>query len=127
SHRCWHAPREGRHAALRRADGLRARGAVMAAETARASTDRYNRSVETLSRRQLLQGAAAAAAVMATPLSAWPAPERGKVVVVRESNRAKAVAACLDALEFRACEGRGVAIKANFNSADAFPASTHPE
>ena len=74
-----------------------------------------------------MQGAAAAAAVMATPLSAWPAPERGKVVVAREADRAKAVAACLEALEFRACEGRDVAVKANFNSDDAFPASTHPD
>jgi uncharacterized protein (DUF362 family) len=80
-----------------------------------------------LSRRQLLQGAAAAAAVVATPLSAWPAPERGRVVVAREADRAKAVAACLEALEFSACAGRDVAVKANFNSDDAFPASTHPE
>src|SRR5437867_11945870 len=80
-----------------------------------------------LSRRQILKAAAATAAVMATPLSAWPAPERGRVVVAREADRARAVAACLDALEFRACEGRGVAVKANFNSEDAFPASTHPD
>src|SRR5467141_2476784 len=65
--------------------------------------------------------------MLAVPLSAWPAPERGRVVVAREPDRAKAVAACLDALEFRACEGRDVALKANFNSDDAFPASTHPE
>jgi uncharacterized protein (DUF362 family) len=83
--------------------------------------------VDVLSRRQLLQGAAATAAVLATPLSAWPAPERGRVVVARETDRAKAVAACLEALDFTACSGRGVAVKANFNSDDAFPASTHPE
>src|SRR5438105_2918373 len=65
--------------------------------------------------------------MLAVPLSAWPAPERGRVVVAREPDRAKAVAACLDALEFRACEGRDVALKANFNSDDAFPASTHPD
>ena len=83
--------------------------------------------MDTLSRRRLLQGAAASAAMLAVPLSAWPAPERGRVVVAREPDRAKAVAACLDALEFRACEGRDVALKANFNSDDAFPASTHPD
>ena len=77
--------------------------------------------MDTLSRRRLLQGAAASAAVLAAPLSAWPAPERGRVVVAREPDRAKAVAACLDALQFRACEGRDVALKANFNSDDAFP------
>ena len=83
--------------------------------------------MDSLSRRRFLEGAAATAAVLATPVSAWPAPERGRVVVVREANRAKAVAACLEALEFSACEGCGVALKANFNSDDAFPASTHPE
>jgi uncharacterized protein (DUF362 family) len=81
--------------------------------------------VDSLSRRDLLQGAAAA--VLATPLRAWAAPERGRVVVAREADRAKAVAACLEALEFNACRGKGVAVKANFNSDDAFPASTHPE
>ena len=83
--------------------------------------------MDSLSRRQLLQGAAATAAVLAAPLSAWPAPERGRVVVARDADRAKAVAACLEALEFNACSGRGVAVKANFNSDDAFPASTHPQ
>ena len=80
-----------------------------------------------VTRRRLLQGAAAVAALTARPLSAWAAPDRARVVVARESDRAKAVAACLEALEFRACEGRDVALKANFNSADAFPASTHPD
>jgi uncharacterized protein (DUF362 family) len=83
--------------------------------------------VDSLSRRDLLQGAVATAAVLATPLRAWSAPERGRVVVAREADRAKAVAACLEALEFNACSGKGVALKANFNSDDAFPASTHPE
>src|SRR5262249_29525862 len=89
------------------------------AERAGPSADRYNLTVDTLSRRQLLQGAAASAAVLVTPLSAWTAPERGRVVVAREADRAKAVAACLEALEFNACSGRGVAMKANFNSDDA--------
>jgi uncharacterized protein (DUF362 family) len=83
--------------------------------------------VDSLSRRDLLQGAVATAAVLATPLRAWSAPERGRVIVARETDRAKAVAACLEALEFNACSGKGVAVKANFNSDDAFPASTHPD
>jgi uncharacterized protein (DUF362 family) len=70
---------------------------------------------------------AAAVAVVGTPLSAWPAPERARVVVAREADRAKAIAACLDALEFHACDGRDVALKANYNSDDVFPASTHPD
>jgi uncharacterized protein (DUF362 family) len=83
--------------------------------------------VDTISRRRFLEGAAATAAVLGTPLSAWPAPEKGKVVVAREADRGKAVAACFEALEFRACDDRDVTLKANFNSDDAFPASTHPE
>ena len=75
--------------------------------------------MDALSRRRLLQGAVASAAILAAPLRAWPVPEGGRVVVAREPNRAKAVAACLEALEFRACEGRDVALKANFNSDDA--------
>ena len=65
--------------------------------------------------------------MIARPLSAWSAPDQARVVLARESDRAKAIAECLEALEFRACDGRDVALKANFNSADAFPASTHPE
>ncbi len=76
--------------------------------------------MDALSRRRLLQGAVASAAILAAPLRASPAPEGGRVVVAREPSRAKAVAACLEALEFRACEGRDVALKANFNSDDAF-------
>ena len=79
-----------------------------------------------LSRRALLSGAAAAALVPRR-LAAPPAPARARVVVAAESDRARAIAACLGALDFEACAGRDVAVKANYNSADPFPASTHPE
>jgi len=81
------------------------------------------------SRRAMVTGLASvgAAAVLPTPLSAGPAPPRARVVVAREPDRAKAVEACLDALPFKACAGRDVAVKANFNSDDPFPASTHPK
>ena len=81
-----------------------------------------------LSRRAMVAGLAGvgAAAVLPTRLAAGPAPKRGRVVVAREPDRAKAVEACLDALGFTACAGRDVAVKANFNSDDPFPASTHP-
>lgn len=80
------------------------------------------------SRRAMMTGLATvgAAATLPTRLIAGPALKRGRVVVVRESDRVKAVEACLDALEFKACAGRDVAVKANFNSDDPFPASTHP-
>lgn len=81
-----------------------------------------------LSRRTVLGGLAGAGARALLParLVAGPAPKRGRVVVARQPDRARAVEACLDALVFTACAGRDVAIKANFNSADPFPASTHP-
>lgn len=81
-----------------------------------------------LSRRDLLQGAAASAALAAAPIALAGAagPARGRVMVVKAATHALGVAACLDALDFTA-DGRDVAVKANYNSADPFPASTHPE
>jgi uncharacterized protein (DUF362 family) len=79
-----------------------------------------------LSRRALLAGAAAALGARPLTLTAGPAPAGARVVVVREPDRARAVAACFEAVDFAAAAGRDVGIKANFNSADAFPASTHP-
>ena len=80
------------------------------------------------SRREVLQGGLALGMVATLPtrLGAQPAPGRGRVVVVKQSDRAKAVAACFEAFDFKACDGREVAVKANFNSDDPFPASTHP-
>ena len=65
-------------------------------------------------------------AALPTALVAEEPPARSRVVVVKQTDRAKAVAACFEAFAFRACDGRDVAVKANFNSADPFPASTHP-
>ena len=65
------------------------------------------------------------AALPARLVAATP-PARGRVVVVVQPDRAKAVAACLEAFDFKACEGKDVAVKANYNSDDPFPASTHP-
>lgn len=81
------------------------------------------------SRRDLLRGGAAAGALAASPrpLAAAPAAAGARVFVVREADRARAVAACFEAAAFDTCRGRDVAVKANFNSADPFPASTHPE
>ena len=81
-----------------------------------------------LSRRQMLEIAAASAAIAAipTPLTALAAPAKGRVFAVARTDRATAVTACLDALDFKACAGRDVVVKANFNSDDAFPASTRP-
>jgi uncharacterized protein (DUF362 family) len=82
-----------------------------------------------ISRRDVLQGALAASVAAAVPirLTAAAAPEKARVFVVPEGRRAAAVRACLEAVDLTACEGRPVAVKANYNSDDAFPASTHPE
>lgn len=81
-----------------------------------------------LSRREVLQGAMVTGLAAALPVrvTALTPPARGRVVLVKDDQPARAVAACLDALDFRACAGRETAVKANFNSDDPFPASTHP-
>jgi uncharacterized protein (DUF362 family) len=83
----------------------------------------------TVSRRAVLQGtlAASVAATSRLRLTAMAAPAKARVFVVRDGRRGAAVRACLEAMEFSACEGRPVAVKANYNSDDPFPASTHPE
>ncbi|PYO03482.1 MAG: hypothetical protein DMD91_00830 [Candidatus Rokuibacteriota bacterium] len=77
-----------------------------------------------ISRRALLQGAVATSVLAAGGPLAAAGPAR--VFVVKDSDRERAMAACFDAAAFTACADRDVAVKANFNSADAFPASTHP-
>jgi len=65
-------------------------------------------------------------AAIPTRLTAGVSPARGRVAVVKQPDRARAVAACMEAFDFKACEGKAVAVKANYNSDDPFPASTHP-
>jgi uncharacterized protein (DUF362 family) len=81
-----------------------------------------------VSRRDVVIGAGAvtAMAVAPGPLVAQPGPRTARVFVVKQEDRARAVAAVFDATGFAACRGRDVAVKANFNSDDPFPASTHP-
>ncbi len=81
-----------------------------------------------LSRREVLTTGAAAGLVtaLATRLGAASASGKARVIVVGGRDRAKAVAACFEAFDFKACERRDVAVKANYNSDDPFPASTHP-
>jgi len=81
-----------------------------------------------VSRRHVLKIGAAAGMAAALPARAGAASASGqaRVIVVGARDRAKAVAACFEAFDFTACEGRDVAVKANYNSDDPFPASTHP-
>lgn len=91
-----------------------------------------------ISRREVMVGAAAVIAGCGTSGAAAPAPDAGsggggggtgraRVFVVAETDRARAVEACLEAAAFAACKDKAVALKANFNSDDPFPASTHPD
>jgi uncharacterized protein (DUF362 family) len=52
---------------------------------------------------------------------------RSKVFVVRTENRVKGVSELVKRFTLAGLSGKKVAIKANFNSADPFPASTHPD
>lgn len=49
----------------------------------------------------------------------------GEVFILKTSNRATGVPALLSRFALQEYSGKKVALKANFNSADPFPASTH--
>ena len=51
----------------------------------------------------------------------------GEVFILKTSNRATGVIKLLSQFSLDEYSGKHVAMKANFNSADAFPASTHPD
>ena len=49
----------------------------------------------------------------------------GEVFILKTTDRATGVPALLNKFDFGDYSGKQVALKANFNSADPFPASTH--
>jgi uncharacterized protein (DUF362 family) len=49
----------------------------------------------------------------------------GEVLILKTSDRASGIPALLSKFDLKGFSGRHVALKANFNSADPFPASTH--
>ncbi len=53
------------------------------------------------------------------------AQANGEVFILKTSDRASGVRALLDRFGLQDFSGKSLAIKANYNSADAFPASTH--
>ena len=50
-----------------------------------------------------------------------------KVLIVKTEDRSKGIQTLLDDFGMKGFKGRTVALKANYNSADRFPASTHPD
>jgi len=55
------------------------------------------------------------------------AMEKTRVVIVRTDDRKAGVARAVEQFDLTGFRGASVALKANFNSADPFPASTHPD
>ncbi len=53
--------------------------------------------------------------------------DTSEVLLCDSSDRVAAVRSLLDRTDLTGFRGKSVALKANFNSADAFPASTHPD
>lgn len=54
------------------------------------------------------------------------ATEKTRVVIIRTDDRIEGVKAAMAQFDLSGFKGASVAIKANYNSADPFPASTHP-
>lgn len=51
----------------------------------------------------------------------------GRVVLIRTDDRVEGIRRALNVLEADSVRGRALFVKPNFNSADAFPGSTHPD
>jgi uncharacterized protein (DUF362 family) len=80
-------------------------------------------------RREFLETSAMGLAVMATGRLGWPTPPRAQVslVSVGAAGREEAIAKAIELIGVPDLSGKRVALKPNFNSADPFPGSTHPE
>ncbi|WP_286242035.1 hypothetical protein [Methanobacterium ferruginis] len=53
--------------------------------------------------------------------------KNSKVLIIKNNDRTPAVEEILKFFDLENFSGQKVALKANYNSADQFPASTHPE
>jgi len=53
--------------------------------------------------------------------------KKSKIFIVKSEERSRGIQTLLDHFGMRDFKGKTVALKANFNSADRFPASTHPD
>ena len=59
--------------------------------------------------------------------STQPSARQAQVALVKTNDRGLGVEKALDLLEIKPTRGKEVFLKPNFNSADPFPGSTHPE
>jgi len=55
------------------------------------------------------------------------ARKKSKVLIVKTKDRSRGIQTLLDDFGMKGFKGRTVALKANYNSADRFPASAHPD
>jgi uncharacterized protein (DUF362 family) len=78
-------------------------------------------------RRDLLKGGLAAGAALAAPAQARAAPAATRVAIVRAEERRDGIRRALALLGAGGLEKKHVVVKPNFNSADPFPGSTHPD
>jgi uncharacterized protein (DUF362 family) len=79
-----------------------------------------------MNRREFLEGGVAACSTLA--LARWTsARERTRVVVVKAEDRRDGLTRALSLLRVDGFGRRHVVVKPNFNSADPFPGSTHPD
>ncbi len=62
-----------------------------------------------------------------SPVPSPTALPPGRVVLVRTEDRVEGIRRALDLLEADPVRGKALFVKPNFNSADAFPGSTHPD
>jgi uncharacterized protein (DUF362 family) len=80
-----------------------------------------------MNRRSFLKHAAIASLLPAGKVLAGPAPARARVVMVKTDDRTTGVARAIDLLGLDRFGGAEVFLKANYNSSDPTPGSTHPE
>jgi len=85
---------------------------------------------QSIGRRQCLRNILAlGAAILAgvTPAKQAHAAYTTKVVIMKTGDRFNGIRAAMREFDLRSFTGASVALKANYNSADPFPASTHPD
>ncbi|HTS82042.1 MAG TPA: DUF362 domain-containing protein [Myxococcaceae bacterium] len=80
-----------------------------------------------MDRRSFLRHAAIASLLPADRVLAAPPTARARVVVVKTDDRAAGVARAVDLLGLDGFGGAEVFLKANYNSSDSTPGSTHPD
>jgi uncharacterized protein (DUF362 family) len=85
--------------------------------------------MSTLNRRDFVKASAVGLAVLASGKLGWPSPAGARVSLVSASagGRDAAIRKAIDLIGAPNLKGKTIALKPNFNSADPYPGSTHPD